>query len=238
MDKSSKPEQQKGQLPAPYTNPWVSLRQVVAAVFADLCLRLRELWRRNWQGELFKPGFWPSAIAALFWPFLLASVIVLAISLTGVLIDRRSVAEQPDIAEQAAFSSAEEVVISTPPAVESQLASAPLESPELESTDELAPFNASLQVEPLLMLLTDEDLPDGLLLAAEPRLLDNELVLRLSSTWTQLSPTRQSLLTDRWQALVEELGYDELQLQDEDGHLLARTARVGLGMIVFDQDSA
>ena len=238
MDKSSKPEQQKGQLPAPYTNPWVSLRQVIGAVFADLCLRLRELWRRNWQGDLIKPGFWPSAIASLFWPFVLASVMVLGGLLTAVLIDRPSTAVQPNLAEQAPASSAEEVVISIPPAVEPELVSTELEPPEPESTDRLIPLSASLQVEPLLMLLADEDLPDGLLLAAEPRLVDNELVLRLGSLWSQLSSSRQSALIDRWQALVEELGYEELQLQDQDGHLLARSARVGSGMIVFDQDSA
>jgi len=62
--------------------------------------------------------------------------------------------------------------------------------------------------------------------------------LRLSPVWNNLNSSRQRELADRWQALAEQLSYDELQLQSEDDQLLARTARVGVGMIIFDQDLA
>ena len=61
----------KGALPAPYQSPWEALRRDVPAALADLRLRGRELWRRNWEGDLSSPGFWPQDLAPLFWPLLL-----------------------------------------------------------------------------------------------------------------------------------------------------------------------
>ena len=64
-------------LPAPYRNPWRSLAEALAAVAADSRLRLRELWRRNGEGDLRRPGWWPRDLAPLFWPLLLAAALAL-----------------------------------------------------------------------------------------------------------------------------------------------------------------
>ncbi len=62
-------------LPAPYRNPWRSLSEALSAVAADSRLRLQELWRRNGEGDLRRPGWWPRDLAPLFWPLLLAAVL-------------------------------------------------------------------------------------------------------------------------------------------------------------------
>ncbi|HCA60846.1 MAG TPA: hypothetical protein DEO90_03160, partial [Synechococcales bacterium UBA8647] len=63
-------------LPVPWSSPWKQLRQDLArdlpAVGSASVLRLRELWRRNREGDLSVPGFWPQALSAWFWPLLLA----------------------------------------------------------------------------------------------------------------------------------------------------------------------
>ena len=70
-------------LPAPYQSPWEALRQDLPAAAADLRLRLQELWRRNREGDLSTPGFWPQDLAPLFWPVVLL-VLLLVLSL-GVI---------------------------------------------------------------------------------------------------------------------------------------------------------
>jgi hypothetical protein len=59
-------------LPVPYENPWGLLARDGRAVVASLRLQARELWRRNRQGDLRRPGFWPADLAPLFWPLALA----------------------------------------------------------------------------------------------------------------------------------------------------------------------
>lgn len=65
-------------LPAAYRSPWLALRDDLLAVAASLGLAWRRLWRRNRQGELPLPAFWPQSLAALFWPLLLALPLALA----------------------------------------------------------------------------------------------------------------------------------------------------------------
>ena len=47
-------------LPAPYVSPWKEFARNLRALWADLGLRGRELWRRNREGDLSIPGFWPN----------------------------------------------------------------------------------------------------------------------------------------------------------------------------------
>lgn len=92
-------------LPAPYRNPWRSLAEALAAVAADSRLRLRELWRRNGEGDLRRPGWWPRDLAPLFWPLLLAAVLVLLAGGFSLALPRiqqlRAKAPSPSVASQA-----------------------------------------------------------------------------------------------------------------------------------------
>ena len=72
-----RPEPRSG-LPAPYVAPWRRLAADIRDVVASLGLWLRELWRRNGEGDLPQPGFWPSSWAPFFWP------LVLALTLAGI----------------------------------------------------------------------------------------------------------------------------------------------------------
>ena len=69
-------------MPAPYENPWGLLARDGRAVAATLRLQARGLWRRNRQGDLRRPDFWPADLAPLFWPLALA----LALGLLTLLV--------------------------------------------------------------------------------------------------------------------------------------------------------
>lgn len=72
-------------LPAPYRNPWSGLAEALRAVAADRRLALQRLWRRNRDGELPLPAFWPRDLAPLFWPLVLSVVLALLVGLGGWL---------------------------------------------------------------------------------------------------------------------------------------------------------
>ena len=80
-------ERPASNLPAPYRSPWSLLAADLVAVGADLVLRWRELWRRDRQGQLPCPRFWPASMAASFWP--LALVLALALLAAGLWVGAR-----------------------------------------------------------------------------------------------------------------------------------------------------
>jgi len=65
-------------LPAPYAPPWKRLGEDGVALLAWFGLKTRELWRRNREGLLPVPGFWPRRGRRLFWP------LALLVALLGV----------------------------------------------------------------------------------------------------------------------------------------------------------
>jgi hypothetical protein len=75
------PERPGAPLPAPYQDPFSRLAEDLRAVVASLGLRLRELWRRNRQGDLARPRFWPRDLAPLYWPLLLSCGLLLLVLL-------------------------------------------------------------------------------------------------------------------------------------------------------------
>ena len=83
-----RPEPRSG-LPAPYEDPWRRLAVDLRAVLASVGLRLRELWRRNGEGDLPLPSAWPASLAPLFWPLLLALILLVAAALSVWLIPRQ-----------------------------------------------------------------------------------------------------------------------------------------------------
>ena len=66
-------------LPVPWQNPWRLLWRDLGAVQASIGLGLRELWRRNGDGSLWRPAFWPRGGATLFWPLLAVTLVVLLV---------------------------------------------------------------------------------------------------------------------------------------------------------------
>ena len=121
-----------------------------------------------------------------------------------------------------------------PPLLRSEKAPAEPESPKPEPS--LPP---TLQVDPLLSLLAQADadvsVPEGLLLAARPLPERNAAVLVLDAVlWEGLSAASRRSSAEMWWDMLDDQGYDDISLEDADHRLLARPARVGGGMIMFD----
>jgi hypothetical protein len=91
-----------------------------------------------------------------------------------------------------------------------------------------------LRIDPLLELFLDGSAPEDLLLAAQPDGLNNRLELRLAESWWDLPEPRRQELARAWQARCADLGYGELRLLARDDQLIGRSARVGSGMILFN----
>jgi hypothetical protein len=60
------------------------------------------------------------------------------------------------------------------------------------------------------------------------------LRLQMAEGYGRLSRQRRQAQAERWWQRSLELGYEQLQLRDGFGRLLARQARVGSGMILLD----
>ncbi|MFM8525009.1 MAG: hypothetical protein ACKOCM_05245 [Cyanobacteriota bacterium] len=233
-------------LPAPYVNPWSLLRRDLGAVIASLGLSLRELWRRNREGSLPRPLFWPPALAALFWPMLVSLVLGLAVLATlrlqpapkspsaAPITPIRAPADQASTSGAAVPEAAP--VPATGDADRQPRSPVPQESapeqlnPEPPAAEEPSPSIArGLRLLGLLMRPETEDLLLGV--SDEPE--RSRLILSLSTTVGALLGRRRQELADAWLDQARALGYEQLDLLDSAGESLGRSATVGSGMILF-----
>lgn len=235
-------------LPAPYRNPWRALCGDLKAVLADSGLRLRELRRRNGEGTLWHPGWWPIDLAPLFWPFcaalgglaLLAALLVWPGPMTDRLHQDQPQAEpQPRL--ETVSPSAPEATQRTIPASIPLQDSADVRQP---ADDQVPSFDAGPlpaatpqpPVDPLLATFRGTD-AIALLTAVETDPASGLLVLRVEASFRDLPASEQTRRAELWRHQAVELGYDHLQLRDRHSGLLARDALVGTGMIVFSEPS-
>ena len=240
----SDPRQEPGNLPAPYVSPWLEFSRNLQALFADLQLRAQELWRRNGEGDLSVPGFWPRNLASTFWPVVL--VLVVALPLAGL---RWWQSAHPTLPEPASSVVAgdgfvpdgvlPETVFPAPLLPEPLITPQP--QPALEPEPTLFDFEdpplPELDLNPLLDLFLDGSAPEGLLASATPQPAQNRLVLQVSDAWNSLGPSVRTSIAEDWQQRSRDLGYSSLQLVDGQQTLLGRSARVGSGMILFESKS-
>ena len=218
-------------LPVPWSSPWKQLRQDLArdlpAVGSASVLRLRELWRRNREGDLSVPGFWPQALSAWFWPLLLA--VALSLLSLPLLLGRGTtpapavVLEQPLPVEQQLQQAFEP----TPPAPQ------PLPAAEPEVDPLPLPAEPLVSLDPLLALLEEGSTAD---LIASIHPLPDQGVLELTpgDGFASLSTSARQQQADHWLDLSRSIGYDNLQLVDATGKLVGRSAQVGEGMILWN----
>ncbi len=245
------------QLPAPYRNPWALLVDDLRAVSASLVLELRRLWRRQWQGELPVPPFWPRGASRLFWPLLLATVLGLLLAavlgfcaLAGkghaAAVKPADRLEPPQALPAPLESPATDEGMVTAPAPEIP---SPTEIPiptDRQATDRQGKNRqasnssaagdsqpATSAADPLVSRFSEHD-PDHLILAVRPRPALVELELEIDAAFLALDPRRRDRLARDWQALATALGYDGLVLEGRDGRAFGRSALVGGGMILLD----
>ncbi len=199
---------------------------------ADLRLRLQEVWRRNREGDLSVPGFWPQALAPWFWPVLLVLLLGVLLLLPGRFTRSRADTPPPDV-RTVPSSELPSAPVSTSPASPAELPPPPVPVPvPVETVAEQPPVVPPL--DPLLELLLGPDAPSQLLVSARPDGQALQLVLELSDRWSALPLAMRKQLAEDWQQRSSELGYEQLRLVDAADRLLGRSARVGVGMILYD----
>ena len=210
---------------------------------ADTGLRLRESLRRNGEGSLWRPRWWPVDLAPLFWPLLLALALAALMAL-GVWLPRlRPAATEP--APPSAVVPALPTV-SEPPAAEPPAAAVlpePAPEPAPEAALEPGTDAESLEAEPLeppppdpLVLLLQRPGADGLIRRAVGDADASSLSLQLAPAFPALAAKEQQRRAELWQQWARDLGYDHLELRDSRAGLLGRDALVGDGMILFSSE--
>jgi len=218
-------------LPAPYASPWGRLGRALRAVLASLRLKLRELRRRNGEGDLSVPGFWPQGLAPLFWPLLLATLLALLLVVAGQAW--RGLSHRAD---RPGGGAAAPPVAPAPPSPVPAPAKPPSPVPDAVPVpaavaDPEPP--PALELDPLLALLEEDD-PEHLIASAHPEPAEGRLVLTMAPAYAGLAPTSRGRWAERWQERARGLGYGRLELVDGQRRLLARGALVGSGMILLD----
>jgi len=242
-------------LPAPYESPWRRLGSDLRDVVATLRLRLWELLRRNRQGDLWRPRPWPNALAPLFWPLVLGVLLLVPLAVGGRLArhpappaalappagpDRSSsapVASDPLLPDPLApaplGSAAEELApeepapVETPPVVPPPVVPAPM-APASEAPESPVP-----QTPPLLSALADT--PGAELLSdARDEPARALLVLQVGLAYGALPAPERAERVQAWWQRAQELGYERLELLGPGNGLLARSALVGGGLVLYE----
>lgn len=234
---TAEPERPRSSLPAPYRNPWRLLADDLRAVAADLRLRLQALSRRNREGSLPLPGFWPGSLAGLFWPLVLALLLAVLLALAVALArapaaappapatDESSANPAPAQAPQPAPETAAEKAAETAAETEAETAAEPAEGVTSEEPVVAPPS-------PLEQSFRGPDTGDLI----EAVLADDDqaqLNLRLGPGWLALAPTERQRRALLWQEQAADLGYERLDLDDGQGRPLGHSAAVGSGMVML-----
>jgi hypothetical protein len=208
-------------------------------VAADTRLRLRESLRRNGEGSLWRPRWWPADLAPLFWPLLLALALAALIALGVGLARLRPAAPEPAPAPAALVQPLAEPEPNPEPQPElapEPLAAEPMEdAPMAEPAAPPPPAPPPPPPDPLVLLLQRPG-ADGLIRSAIGDVEASTLSLQLAPAFPALAPREQQRRAELWLQWARDLGYDHLELRDSRAGLRARDALVGDGMILFSSE--
>lgn len=228
-------------LPAPYVSPWSEAGRTLLALVADCRLRARELWRRNREGSLSVPAFWPRDLAPSFWPLMLVLPLIVLVGVVVLLTATPS--ELPIPSSTSKDVPVVETTVVDNPVVEPPMFEPAAPEPEPEPVTPEKPVlpvelaAADAPPDPLLTLLQKNQVDRELLLAVEPVANDDFVRLRLSKErWEAIDSDQREHVAERWQNRLLEAGYDRLELVDDSDQSLGRSALVGSGMILLNAD--
>ncbi len=112
--------------------------------------------------------------------------------------------------------------------------SEPEQESEQEQVPDLPPPLPAPRLEDQLREAFNAADPEPLVVRVDPEPAASLLRLFLANTFRQLPEPRRQLLAERWQQQAASLGYERLELQDQQARLLGRTALVGQGMVLLD----
>lgn len=211
---------------------------------AWLGLKARELWRRNGEGDLPVPRFWPRRAAQVFWPLALSLALLVAVGLIRAWPGTAPATEQRELQPSPLLPQPplEEPAPRAPQPEEDAQGDADRELPQelqepqeplkpLEPQEPLQSVDPQQAVDPLLQQWSDAD-PNHLIasIRAEPE--SNTLTLGMGPDFGALAAEKRKQWAERWQARAKEMGYQHLELRDSRGRLLGREALVGNGMVV------
>jgi len=246
-------ERSGSELPVVYESPWRALGRDLRAVAASCGLALRRLWRRQWQGDLPLPAFWPRRQATLFWPAVLLLAVIL-LTLAGHLSHRQwrpAAAKSPAIDPLAAplnagEGSREEAAVTndSAAAMDSYSSEAGDTTPEQEPEPQNdlpdsagSSDRSTLSSAPVVLPQGFND-DSGLLLSAPTSRSARLLNLQISAAFGTLPEGERQRLAQQWWQQALGLGYEELRLIGPGGAAVGRTAVVGGGMILLDSFNA
>ena len=236
-------------VPVPYENPWGLLARDFQAVAASLRLQARELWRRNCQGDLRRPGFWPKDLAPLFRPLALA----LAVGLISLLVVGGAKVLAPGSAgtgpaevspgamapaaevSEATIESSNQDPESLEPAQLDVSAAEPTPAEPKAAEETLSAENSAAESpgpDSLEVAIAQVD-PGHWIRAIDPDPERGTLRLVLAAPFTARPEAQQLQQAETWQTQVQALGFDRLELTDRQGRPIGRQARVGSGMILL-----
>lgn len=243
-------ERSGSELPVVYESPWRALGRDLRAVAASCGLALRRLWRRQWQGDLPLPAFWPRRQATLFWPAVLLLAVIL-LTLAGSVTVRQwrpAGAQGPAIDAfpapvEAGESSREEAALAFDSAAAGETTPEREPEPELgrETEPKPDPQNdvpgtgdaSTLSSAPVGLPPGFSD-DSGLVLSAPASGGATLLNLRISAAFQTLPEGERQRLAQQWWQQALGLGYEQLRLLEPGGAAVGRTAVVGGGMILLD----
>jgi len=232
-------ERSGSELPVAYESPWRALGRDLRAVAASCALAVRRMWRRQWQGDLPTPPFWPRRQATLFWPAaLLLALLLLALAGRFALGQLHPPSGERPVEMDGSGRSAS--VVSPPLSIDPVLidpafdpAQAPVEA--REGRREVPPPQATPSADDSPIQLppgfSDES---GLVLAAPTGGGAVVLRLRISEAFKSLPESERQRLAQQWWQQSLGLGYEQLRLLDPSDAELGRNAVVGGGMILLD----
>ncbi|MCP9818089.1 hypothetical protein KBZ18_01115 [Synechococcus sp. Cruz-9H2] len=242
-------ERSGSELPVVYESPWRALGRDLRAVAASCALALRRIWRRQWQGDLPTPQFWPRRQATLFWPAaLLLALLLLALAGRFAIGQRHPLLAERPVEMDGSGPSASVVSppLSIDPAVDpAQAPEAPVEakedrrepretvgtSPEPVPPPQATPSASETPIQ-LPPGFSDES---GLVLAAPTGGRGGGVLrLRISEAFNSLPESERQGLAQQWWQQSLDLGYEQLRLLDTSDAELGRNAVVGGGMILLD----